>query len=507
MTPMCGQEGIYPMRHHRTEGLAWLRLAALLPFFCGAPALAAPAGVAKSALSQHEPGLMMLTVTCILVLGGVVLRVLARFRLIRRVFWLMPILIVISAMVWGALELAGVDELRNLQALVGFLLRFLVFLSLLYPVTRLILPARALQTRVGVPTLLRSLAVAAIGFMGMFVLLSWTFPNLNFTPMFVTSGVVSLVIGLALQDLLSNLMAGIVLSAERPFTVGDWVRIGDVEGEVVELTWRVTKVRTREHDYLLIPNSLTAKQHVTNYALPTADHLLKIPVGVSYQTPCGIAVAALLEAAQNVEEVLNNPAPEAHFIEFGESCLIYELRVWIDNFDSLPAIASETRKQIWYAFQRHGITIPFPQRDVNFRHVVEPETIVASQLVVTGGPLRGATFPLGGSPTVIGRHPTCQIAVSDPHVSAQHAVVEPLAEGYLLRDLGSRHGTRLNGSLISSARLAQGDHIEIEPIVLMFEHCPVPATTRITTRSTPATLPEEAPDEPRPPWTPPPTVA
>jgi pSer/pThr/pTyr-binding forkhead associated (FHA) protein len=86
--------------------------------------------------------------------------------------------------------------------------------------------------------------------------------------------------------------------------------------------------------------------------------------------------------------------------------------------------------------------------------------------------------------------------VIDPHVSGEHAVVEPDAGGYRLRDLGSRHGTRVNGSLVASARLEQGDRIEIEPVTLVFEYCTVPATVLTANRSTPATLPQETDETP-----------
>jgi hypothetical protein len=114
-------------------------------------------------------------------------------------------------------------------------------------------------------------------------------------------------------------------------------------------------------------------------------------------------VEALLDAASKVEEVLRTPAPAVHLKDFQDSSILYELRFWIDNYGSLHAIESDVRKQIWYAFKRHGVTIPFPQRDVNVRQTAERPLEACCRLVITGGPLCGTRFALGGSPASVGR--------------------------------------------------------------------------------------------------------
>ncbi len=461
-------------------------------------------------VSPYEPGLMVLAVTGILILGGTLVRLLRMLRLINRLAWILPVLIFLTGGLWLFLRVGHFADIPHLFALIGFLLAFLVFISILLPVAQWLLPSRALQTRGGVPALLRGMAVAILAFVGLFVLLSWTFPTLNFTPVFVTSGVVSIVLGLALQDLLGNLMAGIVMSVERPFKIGDWIRIGDTEGEAVEQTWRTTLVRTRNGDHLLIPNSLAAKEVLINYDRPTPEHLVLIHVGVAYDTPCGAAMGALLDAASKVPEVLRTPAPAVFLKDFQDSAVLYELRIWIDNYGSLPAIESDVRKQIWYAFKRHGVTIPFPQRDVNIRHPAEPSHKEYGRLVVTGGPLRGTTFALGTGNTTIGRAAENRLVVADQAISNHHAIIEPHEGGHQLRDLGSRSGTLLNGQRIESAVLAQGDEIRIGPVALVYEthaaptrpgvaggqpneqiYSAIPASTAMSKDECPATLKAE----------------
>ncbi|MBM4144213.1 MAG: mechanosensitive ion channel [Lentisphaerae bacterium] len=432
-------------------------------------AASAQEGPAASSLSRLEPGLMLLTALCIFVFGGALLRMLIRLRVARHIAWLLPILIALCALFLAGLRLTVYPELPRLRALVRFLLVFFAFVSVLYPAAKLLLPSSAQLTRGGVPPLIRGLIVAVIAFAGLFVLLTWSFPGLSLTPMFVTSGAVSIVVGLAVQDLLANLLAGVVISFERPFKVGDWIRIGETEGEVAEITWRATRIRTRQNDYLLVPNTVTTKEHVTNYDQPSALHLLKICVGVTYETPCALAVHALIEAAARVEDVLTSPAPEAHFREFADSALVYELRAWIDNYESVPAIGSDLRQAIWYSFKRHGITIPFPQRDVHMIPVPEAPAGRYARLLITGGPLRGALFELGDAKLTIGRDPASDMCISDPHVSAAHGEIAPRGGAYVLRDLQSRHGIRVNGEKAEEVVLRQGDHIEIGPIAFVYE--------------------------------------
>jgi len=461
------------------------RWAAGLAFLVSALPAAAQDGDAAVAGATCEPGLMALVVTAIVIVGGLIWQLLIRSGRARRGLWILPILILLTGVAWAVVQTVGLDHMKNLNSLLIFLFSFLIFVSLLYPVTRLLLPSRLVRTRGGVPPLLRGVAIAIVVFIGLFVLLSWAFPDLNLTPMFVTSGVVSLVIGFALQDLLGNLMAGIVLSVERPFRVGDWVKVGEREdAEVVEQMWRATRVRTRQNDYVLIPNNVMAREQVRNYAQPTADHMHRVFVGISYATPCGIVIQALKEAAGEVEEVLQHPAPEVHLRDFTDSSLLYELRVWIDNYASLPAIDSEVRQHVWYSLKRYGLTIPFPQRDVNFRRAVEPEMREACRLVVSSGPLRGAMFPLAEEPVRIGRSPESDVCISDRQVSAQHAVVE-LKEGhYVLKDLDSRHGTEVNGLSVTEVALRQGDEVSIGPVAMIFETAAVPTWTATSRRAT-----------------------
>jgi small-conductance mechanosensitive channel len=435
------------------------------------PIALAQQGATPAASVQPANGtlLMTLALAAVLTAAGLITRVLLRLRLVRSYMWMLPVLTVVSGALWGAAAFYAPPDLVRLQALARFLFAFLAFLCILIVAGRAAMPSQVMRTRAAVPPLIRRLLVLVCALLGFFVLLSWSFPGLNLTPVFVTSGALSIVIGLAVQDLLHNVLAGVVLSTERPFKVGDWVRAGDVEGEVAEIGWRVTKLLTRERDTVEIPNRVVIGERLMNYDEPSPLHVRRIQVGTTYDTPPALAINALLEAASLVPNVLKSPRPIVHFLDYGDSALLYELRVHIDNYASAPTIDSELRREIWYAFKRHGITIPFPQRDVHLYPVPEAPSVLRARLVAAAGLPKSFVFELAEAHTSIGRDPANSLCIANQHVSGRHAAIERQDDRFLLRDLNSRLGTKVNGEKVSSAELQQGDLIEVGPVAFVFE--------------------------------------
>src|SRR6185312_2994670 len=124
-----------------------------------------------------------------------------------------------------------------------------------------------------------------------------------------TSAVSAVVIGFALQDTLGNAFAGLAIQSEKPFRVGHWIRVGEFEGRVAEVTWRATKLRTKSGNFVVLPNNIVAKEAITNYSEPAAPTRIDVEVGASYQSPPNAVKAALLEALANCPRALKTPAP------------------------------------------------------------------------------------------------------------------------------------------------------------------------------------------------------
>ena len=198
-------------------------------------------------------------------------------------------------------------------------------------------------------------------------------------------GVGSIVLGLALQETLGNLMSGIALLFEKPFTIGDWIKVGDDAGEVVEINWRSVQVRTRERNLLIFPNSVLGRETIVNYARPSAMQTLRLSFGFSLDDPPSKVKAMLIAAAEEVDAVLEDPPPRALLREVLEDRVRYEVFLFIDQPKLLPQIVDGFTSRVWYAARRAGLRLPLPaaeeyQIDGPTREPVGPAVNIAAEL-------------------------------------------------------------------------------------------------------------------------------
>ena len=175
-----------------------------------------------------------------------------------------------------------------------------------------------------------------------------------------TTAVGAVVIGLALQDTLGNLFAGLAIQIEKPFRVGDWVTIGGQDGLVSEITWRATKMRTKSGNFVVVPNSVLAKDTITNYCEPTRSLRLQVEVGASFEVPPNVVTGVIRDALQSASEILHDRAPEVLLVEFANSSIVYRVRFWVSDFEADERAKDLVRSLIYYAFRRNNITIPYP---------------------------------------------------------------------------------------------------------------------------------------------------
>ncbi len=175
-----------------------------------------------------------------------------------------------------------------------------------------------------------------------------------------TSAVGAVVIGFALQDTLGNTFAGLAIQVEKPFRVGHWIRVASHEGQVSEVTWRATRLRTKTGNMVILPNSMLSKEAIVNYSQPAVPTRLEVEVGVSYSVSPDRVKSALLEAAGNVSMALREPSPDAVLVSFGPSAIVYRVRFWVEDFGRDAAARDQMQSAIYYALRRHGYEIPFP---------------------------------------------------------------------------------------------------------------------------------------------------
>jgi small-conductance mechanosensitive channel len=193
--------------------------------------------------------------------------------------------------------------------------------------------------------------------------------NINLTGILTTSAVLTVVVGFAAQTTLSSLISGLMLQIERPFAIGDWIKLGDQQGRVVGITWKSTRLLTRDKILVYIPNAEITNKSFMNYSKPDRMLVARIRIGVEYDTPPNIVREVILQVLSQHRQVLKIPPPDIYLIEFGDFAITYEVRFCHTSFAIEPRIKSDINTRLWYALRRNNITIPFPIRDVRHQHI------------------------------------------------------------------------------------------------------------------------------------------
>lgn len=204
--------------------------------------------------------------------------------------------------------------------------------------------------------------------------------GVQITPILTALGVGGLAVALALQDTLSNLFAGMHLLADRPIRVGDYAKIADsIEGHVIDVGWRSTRVRTLQGNVVIVPNHKVAQSVIVNYDLPDSRLSLSVRVDVSYRSdPEQVERVLADEAGRAVGEVpglLGEPPPFVRLIPgFGDSSLDFTVTCQVATFVDQFLVQHELRKRLLRRLRAEGIELPFPVRVVEMRSAGEPSS-------------------------------------------------------------------------------------------------------------------------------------
>ncbi len=202
--------------------------------------------------------------------------------------------------------------------------------------------------------------VAILLFVSFFLLGLGVFYGVTVGGLLAGSGLIAIILGLALQDTLGNIFAGFGLQAGRAFRVGDYLLLQGQPVQVMEITWRSTRFRNNDEVSFSVPNSHLAKETIVNLYYPTRVHAMRFRVTVDGAEPPNRVKAALERCATGTDGVLSHPAPRAFFAGFEESGLAYELKYWIDNAACHPQISDAIRTRCWYEFGRKEIAWGMP---------------------------------------------------------------------------------------------------------------------------------------------------
>ncbi len=220
-----------------------------------------------------------------------------------------------------------------------------------------------LGVRIAVGTIVRYL-ILILGF----VIIMQT-EGIDLSALTILAGALGVGIGFGLQNVTNNFVSGIIILFERPIKVGDRIEVGDVFGDVVNISMRSTTVITNDNIAIIVPNSDFISSKVINWSYNDRNVRFNIPIGVSYKEDPENVKKILLEIAADIEGVLKRPAPEVLFSEMGDSSINFVLRVWTDEYINKPLILKSLLYfEIFKRFKKAGIEIPFPQRDLHIKN-------------------------------------------------------------------------------------------------------------------------------------------
>ena len=199
-------------------------------------------------------------------------------------------------------------------------------------------------------------------------------------------------IGFGLQKIIANFISGLIILFERPIRIGDYVTIGDQSGTVSRIKIRATTLKDLDNREILIPNEALISERVMNWTLSSSITRLIVPVGIAYGSDTDAAREIMLEAVKDLPKVLKTPAANVLFMGFGESSLDFQIRVYLNNFDERVPMTHVVHTEVNKALAAAGISIPFPQRDLNIVNEVASSGLSVSKKKPTSSSKSPAKF-------------------------------------------------------------------------------------------------------------------
>lgn len=220
-----------------------------------------------------------------------------------------------------------------------------------------------LGVRIAVGTIVRYLAVL----IGLFVILQTL--GIDLSSVTILAGALGIGIGFGLQNVTNNFVSGLIILFERPIKVGDRIEVGEINGDVTQISMRATTIVTNDNISIIVPNSEFISSTVINWSHSDRNIRFNIPVGVSYNSDPEKVKNVLLEVVNANPGVLKEPKPDVLFDEYDDSSINFNLRVWTNEYINRPGLLkSQLYFEIFKRFKEEKIEIPFPQRDVHIKN-------------------------------------------------------------------------------------------------------------------------------------------
>ncbi len=185
--------------------------------------------------------------------------------------------------------------------------------------------------------------------------------GVSINSLFTTSAILTAIIGLALQNTLSDIVAGLILNSEDTIQKGDWIEYDNRVGVVKDFSWRYTKILTLENEFLIIPNKNLTSNDLKMYESDNIKNFFYLNFGVSYDNMPNKVIEVVSKVINNIDEILEY---KIFFKGYGDSSIDFEIAFKVKIITNIRRVKSDMLTVIFYALKRNNIEIPYPKRDV-----------------------------------------------------------------------------------------------------------------------------------------------
>lgn len=226
-----------------------------------------------------------------------------------------------------------------------------------------------------ISSLLRTVLTIVIYIVAFFIIFQTQFPNVDLEALFTGSAIIGIVVGLALQDTLGNLFAGIAIQADQSFQVGDIISITNQGiGTVESVSWRGVKIRTFQNKLLVLSNSVIGKETV-EVAQKEELNARLVHFNTLYTNSPAKVIQVVREAVRQVENVSPKRRPKVRMSGLGDNGIDWVVKYWTSNYRKFNDTDALIRQRIWYTFQREGLDFPYPTRTIYTAKQSEEEEV------------------------------------------------------------------------------------------------------------------------------------
>lgn len=286
----------------------------------------------------------------------------------------MPLALVTIVLVTNAYSDRFIEPLAaalgaNTAKMAVYLLRSLIWLSGAWLATRLINglmlnPILGVRGGSPAPRILANSVGAAVFILAVFAIVRYVFDK-PVTGLVATSGVVTIIIGFAIREMIADFFSGIAMNTERPYRIGDYLELEPgLIGRVTELNWRSTRLITQSGNVIVVPNSNLASRQFINYSLPTPQYRESMEVVLNFTTDPRRAENILLAAMLASKGLVDQAGHSVKIKNFGERGVCYELRFFLHSYADRANVLDEVARNVLHHLQQAGIPIPYGQQEI-----------------------------------------------------------------------------------------------------------------------------------------------